>query len=376
VAARGPALGTPVLRLWALTLGASLILLIAYTSSLKLLLIVLLAVGLFLALNPRHSPAKLMTYLLLLLGLAIALGVELIYVRDFLDFPPWNRMNTVFKFYYQVWVLFALGGALAFTYLLRAIIAGAPRAQDTAAGSNRPALTLPGARFVTLLGAFGGDALAVSKLALRGLWGAAFLALLIGSSIYVPEGTAARVQDPANWAAYAPPPGGLQPQGLSLDGMAFLKGWFPGDYEAINWINAHVSGTPTIVEAGYSIYYRTLYGRVAMFTGLPAVLDPAHEDEQRFPNEVGSRQGAVEAFWSTDDPNQALSFLRQYGVQYVYLGALERTCYAQATDPTTQQPVCQPMSAGAIAKFSTLEGQGALQVVHRNADVVIYRVIS
>jgi hypothetical protein len=33
------------------------------------------------------------------------------------------------------------------------------------------------------------------------------------------------------------------------------------------------------------------------------------------------------------------------------------------------------MSAGAIAKFQTLEGQGVLQAVHRNADVVIYKVI-
>ena len=28
-------------------------------------------------------------------------------------------MNTVFKFYYQVWVCFSLGGALAFSLLIR-----------------------------------------------------------------------------------------------------------------------------------------------------------------------------------------------------------------------------------------------------------------
>ena len=67
-----------------------------------------------LALDIRHAPLKLLTYLaMLLLGLAVAFGVEIIYVRDFLDNSPWERMNTVFKFYYQVWMLLSLGAALA-----------------------------------------------------------------------------------------------------------------------------------------------------------------------------------------------------------------------------------------------------------------------
>ena len=113
-------------RTWGLTLGWALILLIAFLASLKLLLIVLLIVGLVLALNPRHSPAKLMTYLMLLLALALALVVEQIYLRDFLDGSDYERMNTVFKFYYQVWVLFALGGALALYYLVNRLF-GAQR---------------------------------------------------------------------------------------------------------------------------------------------------------------------------------------------------------------------------------------------------------
>ena len=215
----------------------------------------------------------------------------------------------------------------------------------------------------------------VSAWALRGLWVAAFAALLFGSTVYVVEGTASRVQDPAAWAAAQPPAGGLQPQGLSLDGADFLKGWFPGDYEAINWINANISGAPTIAEAGYTIYYRELYGRVAMFTGLPDVFQPAHESEQRYGEAIGIRQNALQTFWGTEDPDAALSFLHQYGVQYIYLGAMERTCYAQFFDSSTNADACQPMSDAAIAKFATLATEGKLQAVHRNADVVIYKVI-
>ena len=82
--------------------------------SLKVLLLVLLGVG---ASRAGHPPgaAKRLTYLVILLGLAVAFGVEVIYVRDFLDNSDWERMNTVFKFYYQVWTLLSLGGILALT---------------------------------------------------------------------------------------------------------------------------------------------------------------------------------------------------------------------------------------------------------------------
>ena len=37
--------------------------------------------------------------------------------------------------------------------------------------------------------------------------------------------------------------------------MAYMRGWYPGDYAAINWINAHIGGDPTIVEASDGNYY-------------------------------------------------------------------------------------------------------------------------
>ena len=43
---------------------------------------------------------------------AILLGVEVVYLQDFLG-GEWKRMNTVFKFYIQVWVLLGLLAALA-----------------------------------------------------------------------------------------------------------------------------------------------------------------------------------------------------------------------------------------------------------------------
>ena len=74
------------------------------------------------------------------------------------------------------------------------------------------------------------------------LWLLALALLLGGSLIFDVQGTRARVNDPAIWAQVQAPPGGVQPQGLSLDGMAYMRGWYPEDYAAITWINAHIAG--------------------------------------------------------------------------------------------------------------------------------------
>ncbi len=369
-------------RLWIVALAALLVLSLAYLAGVKVLLLVLLVGGLALALNPRHSPLKLLTYALLLLGLAVALGVELIYVRDFLDGGSYERMNTVFKFYYQVWVCFALGGALAFAQLApRALGAmrwlGGVAAADTAdTADTKPATVAPapvvadpsdpfqlyaGVRYARA--ALAGPIL---RAALRGLWVIAFVALLSGSLVFLVEGTAARLNDPAVWAALQPPPGGVQPQGLSLDGMAYMRGWFPYDYAAIQWMNTHISGMPTIMVAATGPYAV----HVSDYTGLPSVLVTGHEYEQRYASEVTARQGDVSTFFTTGDPQLALGILHQYGVRYLYIGPTERTCIS-----TDGNGNCVPAPPGAVQKYATLTQMGALKPVYQNAQVTIYEVV-
>src|SRR5262249_31053820 len=78
-----------------------------------------LGIVLFLVQGRGQRASKQMTYLLLLLAIAISILIETIYVRDFLDNSDWERMNTVFKFLEQVWVLYALGSALAVFEMVR-----------------------------------------------------------------------------------------------------------------------------------------------------------------------------------------------------------------------------------------------------------------
>jgi YYY domain-containing protein len=357
---RWPAARGQVLLVAVLVLGLALL------AGVKMLLIVLLVTGLVLAWGARHDPLRLLTYALLLLGVAVALGVEIIYVRDFLDNSDWERMNTVFKFYFQVWTLLALGSALALAQMLPRVLPGwlpppvgrAVVTEDSAV-APAPAAGMP-AR------GLGGDAAGALG---RRMWLVALAALLLASLAFLGEGTATRVADHALWAEVQPPPGGSQPVGLSLDGMAYMRGWYPGDYAAINWLNAHVGGIPTIIEASNGPYQ--WYGRVSIYSGLPAVLGwSSHEAQQRYPDEVYARQRDVQTFYTTGDADQATAILRQYGVRLVYVGGLERDC------PTQSGSACMPATPEALAKYQTLVRRGVLGVIYQGAGVTIYEVMT
>ena len=125
--------------------------------------------------------------------------------------------------------------------------------------------------------------------------------LLFGSSVFLVEGTKARVSDPAVWAAVQPPPGGVQPQGLSLDGMAYMRGWYPGDYAAITWLNDHIAGAPTIVEASNGAVY-AWYSRVSIYTGLPDVWGGAATNRSSAMATRWVRQSDVQAFYGLRIP--------------------------------------------------------------------------
>jgi uncharacterized membrane protein len=115
-----------VIPLWAglllLTFTAGFALLQAFLGQPVVALLVAIIGGLVTTLlsTTRSAPA-LFAGVLLVAGWLVALGVELVWLGDHLSGSDMFRMNTVFKFYIQVWVLVALGGALAVYYIVHGL---------------------------------------------------------------------------------------------------------------------------------------------------------------------------------------------------------------------------------------------------------------
>ncbi len=113
----------------------------------------------------------------------------------------------------------------------------------------------------------------------------------------------------------------------SLNGISYLKTRYPGDYDAINWINKNIKGRPVIVEAQGDSY--TDYERISANTGLPTILGwTVHEWLWRGTYDVPApRITEVKNIYESGDLKLTHNLLRKYEVKYVYIGTLEYQKY-------------------------------------------------
>jgi uncharacterized membrane protein len=221
------------------------------------------------------------------------------------------RMNTIFKFYFQGWVLMAVASAFG-VYWLSVLTT---KATKDSKGAGR----------------------VVRWVALAGFW-----VLFAVGMVYPVLGNYSRA-------------GGFDHQ-PNLDGTAYLAAVQPDDHAAIAWLNENVTGAPVILEkpgAGGSSY--VYEGRVSALTGLPTLLGWAgHEGQWRGNYEVqGAREPDIATIYNTLDVDQALTLLDKYGITYVYVGLLERSEY----DPR------------GLDKFGLF-----METVYQNDGVVIYKI--
>lgn len=252
---------------------------------------------------------------LIFVAWAVALGVEIIYIRDHMGDGDWYRMNTVFKFGVQSWLLLSIGIAS----VLPAVWARLRQMHRTVLPVVAAVMVVP----VVL--------------------GASFT--LIG----VPNRMAYRMN-----ADQAP----------TLDGLAFMKTGtyntadrdiaFLGDYNAIQWLNNNVKGLPVIMQSSIE-FYRGYGVRIAANTGFPTVVSPLHESEQRNGDVVGKRDADVIDFYRSTDIAQKSRLLSRYRVGYVIVGPIERAAYGKA-------------GTDAVASI------GSLREVYKSGETSIYQV--
>jgi YYY domain-containing protein len=212
---------------------------------------------------------------------ALSIAVEIVYVRDAFD----NRMNTLFKFYYQAWTLYAVAAAVAFGLLW------------VAARQAPPRLAVAGATVVALLA------------------GAAYP--VVASFQWTEEF--------ATWRG--------------LDGLAYGEATSPDDVAAIRWLGRYAAPGDVVLEAAgcsYLPFDGLPFSRVSAFTGVPTVIGWGNNHQRQWragqPDLIAAipgREGEVAAMFA--DPDSPL--VDEYGVDWLFVGSYEAGNW-QAECPT------------------------------------------
>ena len=261
-----------------------------------IVLVVVAAVSAAQRVHQRGSAVSAFPLLLFSVSVYLLVGVELFYVTDLFG----NRMNTVFKVYYQVWLMMAVVGAYGLWFW---------RSRRTnQAQASRQERQRPMFRIKRRL-------LQAGRLA----WTWALLVLL-AASLYYPVGAALDRT-------------GLLHDGHSfadntLDGLAFVEESMPGEYAAIQWLRDQAP-PGRIVEAVGQDY--SDYGRISASTGLPTILGwEGHELQWRGSYEpMEGRRADVAAIYQSNDVGEVRRVLERYGVRYIYWGDREKATYGQ-----------------------------------------------
>jgi YYY domain-containing protein len=290
----------------------------------------------------------------------IVAALEVVYLVDNLNGTDAYRMNTVFKFYNQVWVLAALAGAGV-----------ASRMIAVAWTSLRPART-------NRTNSTGGPTLAERSgshpvVGWSRVGVIAMCIVIAGGLAYPLTATPVRVDnrfpdtpytlDAYAWMDYAwmTDEVGCGDSTLDQRGISFAD-----DHAAIDWFNIEVEGTPVIAEASVASAYLCYTSRFSVTTGLPTIIGwPNHESQQRDNPDLDTRQRDVRTLYSSTGPGTKETILRQYGVEYVVVGALERNIFIEG------DPYAGP--AG-LATFEQMVGT-TLEIAFQSGDTVIYRVL-
>jgi YYY domain-containing protein len=219
------------------------------------------------AYSEKQRPEMDYVLLLVVTGSLLTLAVEFVYLRDVFG----TRMNTVFKFYFQAWVMWGCVGAYA---LVRGLSGGRVWAW-----------------LATLLVCAG----------------------LVYTTLAIPNRM------------------GMHDEPATLDGAAYLRlGYAAADFAAIDWLNENVEGMPVLLEAPGDGYQAYVYeGRVSAFTGLPTLLGwGGHQHQWRGDYEQPAlREPDIETLFTTTDLAETRMLLERYEIEYIFVGPEEWSRY-------------------------------------------------
>lgn len=215
--------------------------------------------------EPAAQPVQRYVILLVAVGTILVLAPEFVYLRDQFGY----RINTVFKFYYQAWILLSLAASYGMSVLIQRL-----RGWSNSAFRLLAALVI----FCGLL--------------------YPALGLLNKTNDFKPSG------------------------GFTLDDFDRVRRENPDEAAAIEFLRTVPNGV--LLESvgdGYSGY-----ARISTHTGLQTVLGwPGHEAQWRGTYAPqGSRREDVTRLYTTNRWEDAKQIIDDYDIRYIFIGTLER----------------------------------------------------
>ncbi len=280
--------------------------------------------------------------LLIIGGTLLVLFPEFFYLRDQFGW----RMNTVFKFFYQAWLLWGIAAAYAVAWFSNPSDRGsemeelAPVSPRPAPSARRPAKRRIAQENDPASQSFNGWA--------RISLGLSVLMILSGM-VYTILATLSKTNN------FRPP------QGYTLDSTAYLWQQNPDEMRAIAWLSQAPLGVVAEAVSPSGGSY-TQYARVGTLSGQPIVLGwTGHESQWRGgAREMGSRQADLERLYCSRNLEEAQQIVEQYQIRYIFVGDLERNTY-------------RPGSGNCPGGLYEVKFQRAFIPLYQSGQVTIYQ---
>lgn len=254
--------------------------------------------------NKKFYSSDLFVLLLIFIGIGLIILPEFIYLKDifYKANPPYFRANTVFKMYYQAWILLSLtvGYIIArinfiiHDHIYNFLVKIGVFLWDTLA-------------FLLLTGVFLYSIIAINQ---------AYFDLKDYNSLDNNSKTRTCFNKSICFNSFK-----------TDDGTAYLETQHLDDSRIIKWLNENATGNSVILEAvGDSYQYN---GRISINTGLSTVLGwPNHEYQWRNTSSYSDeRKQDIQNIYTTTDQKVFSNLINKYNITYIVVGDTEKQIY-------------------------------------------------